>query len=242
MKLWTYAEIESKIRKDLDLQDDDNFVGNDELAGYVNEGIDIAEAEIMKLNEDYFLRSVPLTFVLGTANYDLPADIYGQKIRSFIYANGPRIYEIERIRDPRKFLEKAIVDYNPTGEPFYGYMLKSVTAGEQDKIVIAPPAQESGTYGELWYIRNANRIPMSTDSGQSRTTQLATVLDVPEWYLFIIEFAKMRCREKEPTPLLETSRQNVEKMKQGLIDALTDRVPDNDTTVPPDTSFYWEHT
>ena len=24
-------------------------------------------------------------------------------------------------------------------------------------------------------------------------------------------------------------------------DALTDRVPDNDNTVPPDTSFYWEH-
>lgn len=241
MKLWTYSEIESKVRKDLDMQDEDNFVGNDEMAGYCNEAIDVAEAEILKIHEDYFLTSVGVTLVQGQSDYNLPSDIYAQKIRSFIYANGPRMYEIKRVRDPRAFLEKAWSDYTPSGEAEYSYLIKSPTAGAQDKIVLVPPAQEAGAVTELWYIRNARRIPLSTDSGESRSTQLAAVIDIPEWYNFITEYMKMRCKEKERDPLLDSYKKNVQVLKDNLVSTLSNRVPDNDDTVPMDMSFYQEH-
>ena len=245
MKLFTYQELETKIRKDTDTQDVDNFIGADEMAGIVNEAIDIAEAEILKIAEDYFLTSAPLTLVQGQANYDLPTDVYAQKIREIIYSNGPKIYEIMRVRDPKKFLEKAIVDYNPSGETYYGYMLKSVTAGAQDKIVLSPPSQEAGAFVEVWYLRNANRIPMVGEVVNAVTTtraiQLATVIDIPEWYVYITEFAKMRVREKEANQILPVIRENVKSLKDGLVETLTNRVVDNNDTVPQDTSFYQEH-
>lgn len=220
----------------------DNFVSNDEMAGYANEAIDVAEAEIISIKEDYFVTSSGLTLVQGTSDYDLPSNIYAQKIKEIVYANGPKIYEILPLRAPRKFLEKALLDYNPSGESEYNYILKSVTAGAQDKIVLVPTAQESGAYVTIWYHRNANRIGM-VNSGEliTRSAQLATVIDIPEFYLYLVEHMKVRCKEKEVGATLPVLRENLKIFKDEMVETLTERMPDNNNTVPPDLTIYEEH-
>ncbi len=241
MRLPTYGELEARVRRDLDLQDTDNFVLNDEMASYANEGINDAEAEIMALHEDYFLTKVPITFVQGEDEIVLPDNIYAQKIREFIYINGPRIYNIFRMRDPQKFYQRALLNQYPTSVTEYWYMLMSNTAGEQDTIKLAPPAQESGQFAELWYIRNANRVPLSTEPGITRSQQLATVIDIPEWSDYIVQFMKVRCMAKEMDPRLDAETAALLNRKKVLVETLQNRTPDNQDTVPMDTTFYWEH-
>lgn len=239
MRLPTYEELEARVRRDLDLQDEDNFVQNDEMASYFNEAINDAEAEIMALNEDYFLASSDLTFTQGSANVTLPTDIYAQKIRDFVYVDGDLIYSIPRIRDPKKFLERALNDRFASGYAVYAYMLKSV-AGAQDRIELSPVAQSSGALGRLWYIRNATRVPLTTE-GSSRPTQLATVIDIPEWTDYLVQFVKCRCMEKEMDQRLPAAVAALANRKKMLVETLGNRTPDGDDQIPMDLDFYWEH-
>lgn len=245
MKLFTYTEIETKVRKELDLQDEDNFIGNDEMAGFCNDAIDVAEAEIIKIHEDYLLTKSTISLVSGTKTYSLPSNIYAQKIREFIYVNGTRIYPIMRIRDPHKFYQKAEIDEFGTSESEYVYILVNETEGTQDKISLSPTPTETGNYGELWYIRNANRIPMVGEdvngTPATRSSQLATVIDIPEWTPFIVSFMKMKCIEKEKDAQRYAA---AEKFMQGklklMVDTLTEKVEDNQNEVPMDVTFYNE--
>lgn len=239
MKLWTYEELENTFRARNDLQDEDNFVGNDEMAAIFNSAIDEFESEVLKVQEDYLLTSASLSLVAGTPEINLPSNIYAQKIRSLIYANGPKIYPLTRFRDPHKFYKKAEVDYYATSETEYSYILKSVTSA-QDQIVISPAAQESGAFLTLWYIRNANRIPMVGESGATRSTQLATVIDIPEAVNFLLEYARWKVMDKERDSRAEKQEKVQLQTKANLIAALTQKVQDNEDTVPPDMSFYEE--
>jgi hypothetical protein len=157
MKTWSYQEARDKVLVDLDLAEE-NFITPPELIGYFNEAIDEAEAEILKLNEDYFLRDKPFVFVTGQDTYGLPEDIYAHKIRGFTYKSGGIHYDIPRFRDYRKFERIANAQlYGASDE--YQYFVKNPSASEGSKIVIIPASREDGPAGVLWYIRNANRVP-----------------------------------------------------------------------------------
>lgn len=160
MRLWTYGEVRKKLERDFDLEDE-SFISSDELAGYCNEAIDSAEAEILKLNEDYFLRSTKLDLTLGQDTLTLPSDIYAQKIRSLIYNNGgDLIYEIRRVRDPYKFSSIAEIQVWGTAD-WYGYIVQNQTVSTQNTLLLVPPSKITASeILTLWYIRNAQRIPM----------------------------------------------------------------------------------
>lgn len=239
MKLWTYAEIEKKVRTDTDLQDAGNFIGDDEMAGYCNDAIDMAEAEILKISEDYFLTKADISLVSGTNLYDLPENIYAQKIREVIYINGTRIYPILRIRDPHKFYQKAELESFHTGETEYTYML--VNDGAQAEMQLVPAASEDGPVVQMWYIRNAARIPMVGEGGADRAAQLATVVDIPEWTAFLVLYMKAQCLDKDKDPRAERYMKLAENAKDRMVETLTNRTPDNQDEVPMDTGFYVEH-
>lgn len=242
MRLVTYQELEAKVRLDLDLQDEDNFVQNDEFAGYANEAIDLAEAEILKLHEDYLLTPAQITLISGTSDYALPSDIYAQKIRSLIYTNGPKIYPVKRIRDPELFYKREEINYYSTSETEYGYMLLNAVEEQQAKISLSPIPQENGQYLRLWYIRNAKRIPLTTDSGSpSRATQLAAVIDIPEWSNFISQYMKWRAMDKELNPKAPEAKEAMLELKKNMVETLSNRVVDNDDTIPPALDFYYDH-
>lgn len=240
MQAVTYGQIDNKIRKDLDLQDAENFIGHDEMAGLFNDAIDIAEAEILKIDEDYFLTKATLSLVSGASDITLPSTIYAQKIRSLIYSNGDRIYQLRRLKDPSEFLQRAWINNQVNNTEEYRYILRMDAGSSQAVAELVPPAYESGAYLTLWFIRNAARVPLIEESS-TRAAQIATVIDIPEWRALLEQYVKMRLHEKLKDPTaVDDAANKVKALTEAMTNALTNRTPDRDDVLPPDTSHYEE--
>lgn len=168
MKVWQYQEMVNKLEGDMDLQDE-TFIQPNELIGYFNEAIQEAEAEIHGTREDYFLKSVPLPLATGVATYSYPDDIYIRKIRGIVYANGTIIYPVKKIKTWHEFTQIAMTTYfGPNDE--YRHYEQNVGPGN-DQIVLFPTSRETAILPQispnssftpmiLWYLRNAQRIPI----------------------------------------------------------------------------------
>lgn len=169
MKIWTYQEAVAKIELDLDLEDED-FAQPMEIVGYFNEGIKVAEAAILKIDEDYFLTKYPMPLVQGQTVFTYPWNIYAYKIRGIEYANGPIIYPVTRIRRKDKFNEIAFSNiYNEADD--YRYYTQNDGSDTGATIILTPPSRETAVLAYpystssfapmwMWFIRHANRVPV----------------------------------------------------------------------------------
>lgn len=230
-KYWTLAEIKEKIEKDLDIEGE-VFVQPTELLGYINEGIDEAEAEIHSVYEDYFLADDFVTLVAGQQEYDLPSDIYARKIRRIIYSDqNAKTYQVARISETSKFEDIALTERFRSTE-FYRYIIKNDMAGTP-KIYFVPAIREgdvgSGDRMRVWYLRNANRLAVDSD-----------VCDIPEFVHFVIAYAKLRILEKEGHPNMSYWLDQTERQRRLMINTLSNSIPDGDTRIDPDMSTYEE--
>lgn len=335
MKVWTYKEARDKLLGDSD-QQDQSFISPNELIGYFNEGIEEAEAEILKIDEDYLLTSFPVPLVNGVAAYDYPYNIYAYKLRGLIYANGTIIYDVRRFRRNNKFENLAFAtQYNTSDDYVWFHSNDSSAIGA--KINLIPPARETAVVPPLaspftpmtgWYIRQANRVPLigeyvpkyetlvqttainiATDvltvaqayvtgdtvkltsngtmpggltagtvyyaiaAGTSlklaTTLQLAqagtaiditstgagllyisiaanqsivdnTLIDIPEFTKFVIQWAKCRCFEKEGDPRLSGATETLTQQREQMVSTLTEAQPDDQNTIEADMSAYNE--
>ena len=246
MKIWTYKEARDKVQLDLDLTEED-FVTENEMIGYFNSAIDEAEAEIHTLAEDYFLTYTTVATVLGSSEYSLPSDVYAQKIRALIYANGTDVYPVSRFRAVEKFLDVTFTKNFYTQE-CYRYMIinKSITDGY--KLALFPNSRETGSFLTLWYLRNATRIPLvgeAKDGGgtYSLAEVEASFIECPEFINFIFTWVKGFCRAKENGgSFTEEDTALITQQRKMMVDTLTQRVVDDDNTVVQDRSHYNEHT
>jgi hypothetical protein len=94
----TYGQLSTDLLKELDLEGE-IFITKSELLSYFNEGVSKVEADIHTVYEDYFLTSIPYPFVNNIPSYNLPPDIYAQKIRQMWFDDlGARNYEVRKIR------------------------------------------------------------------------------------------------------------------------------------------------
>jgi hypothetical protein len=227
MSFMTYGDIRNKILRDLDLEDE-IFITADELLGYVNEAIDEAEAEIHTLYEDYFLARATLTLVSGQEAYALPANMYAHKIRRILYRNGTETRAIPRLRDWKKFEVYTQALANATGTA-YEYFIDNTTSGAP-KIILSPTPTEDGPYVTIWYLRNAAALAVEAD-----------VCDIPEFVQFVIQYAKVRCYEKEGHPNLGGAVQYLERQRQLMNATLSSMVADGSTEIEPDMTFYRDH-
>lgn len=220
MRTFTYAEIKAKVEGDLDMEGED-FVTDTELMGYVNDGIDEAEATIHNLNEDYFLSQDVVSIVAATQDYALPTDIYASKIRLVQWNDGVTKYQVSRI----PLAEIAFVE--STDE--YRYQIVNLSAvGPSFRLHPTPGATDS-TSMTRYYIRNATRM-----------TAEDSICDIPEFSSFVINFAKVQCAIKEMHPRLEFFQGELEKSRGLMIATLNEMVPDGDNTIPMDMSSYDE--
>lgn len=226
MNFWTWAQLRSKVERDLSLEDE-IFVDATEMLGYANEAILEAEVAIHTLYEDYFLSRTNLVFAAGVETYSLPTDIYGHKIRTIRYNNGSRLYEITRIKDWHKFADYDFDNYNPSAQDRYEYLLLNAVAGQPALIVISPLPQETGTVGRIWYLRHANRLVLDTD-----------VLDIPEATNFILQYIKMRCYEAEGHFNLQKSVADTMAAKEQFEAVMSTMVPDTHNEIEQDQSIY----
>jgi len=230
VRYWTLAEMRTKVENESDLQDED-FIRSSELIEYFNEAIDEAEAEIHALYEDYFLKSAQVNVASGDTQLDLPTDIYAHKIRRILFKEGlgaesSTVYTIDRIRDWKKFEQKAVYDTQLTTD-LYKYFLTNATPGSP-KIEIMPKIRETGVV-TIWYLRNANRLSADTD-----------ICDIPEFANFIFAHVKVKIQEKEGHPGLQESLMKLESERNRMTGVLAQMVPDADNTIEMDTSLYEE--
>lgn len=228
MKFWTYLEIKTKIEKDLDLEDE-TFIQPEELLGYVNEAIDEAEAEIHGLYEDYFLARLAFPLVYGTDSYDLPDNIYGTKIRKLMYQNGGDTFEIKEMPNEKKIQLYHLSQADGTsGTRFYEYFLENTTPGSP-QLVIVPIPLEAGDFCTLWYLRNANRLAEDTD-----------ICDIPEFVEFVIQYAKVRCYEKEGHPNLVMALNALEQQRSQMTSTLAQRTANANNEIEAEMFYYRE--
>ncbi len=230
MKFWTLSEIRSKIEAECDLEDED-FVRSSELVGYINEAIDEAEAEIHALYEDYFLKSLEVPVAAGVTQLDMPTDIYAHKIRRIIFRQGlsaesTTVYTVDRVRDWKKFEQKALYDTQLTTD-LYRYFITNAVPGSP-KIEIMPKVNETGVF-VIWFLRNANRLENDTD-----------VCDIPEFVNFIFAHTKMKVYAKEGHPGEQSAMMKLEQERERMVSVLAQMVPDADNNIELDTSFYEE--
>lgn len=229
MNYFTGTQLESRVRTDLDLLDEP-AVSQAEILNYINEAVDIAEANIHTLYEDYFLNKAALSLVAGTQEYSLPSDIYSDKIRAIVYHNGTEIYQVKRIRGMNVFRDLKDIDQFGSADR-YRYILYNASAAAGVKISLYPTSREtSSTVMTIWYIRNATRLSAIGDT-----------CDIPEWTPFIVSYVKMKCimklRDRDPQMYIS----EMENLKMEMITALENRVPDDDDKIPMDMDHYFEH-
>lgn len=228
MRYWAWSEIRTKIEQECDLEDED-FVRRDELLAYCNEAIDEAEAEIHTLYEDYFLKSKNISVAANDEFFDISVelpDIYADKIRRIIFTEpgGTTTYTVNRLRDWKKFEQKAVADTQLTTD-LYSYFIVNDTPGHP-QIMLVPKSREAGTL-KVWYIRNANRLTADTD-----------VCDIPEFINFIFAHMKVKIFGKEGHPGYNDALERLEVERNRMNAVLASRTPDMENEVEPDFSPY----
>lgn len=226
MKYYTWAEIREKVEADLDIQGE-VFIRPSELVNYCNEAIDMAEAEILSLNKDYFLTRGNITLVSGQSEYTLPDNIYAKKIRRVIYNDGSTVFPVPRFDDSDQF-EMLAVQENFGAGINYKYLIHNSVTGEP-KMTIGPVPSDPANL-DLWYLRNANRM----------TGDDADICDIPEFINFIFQAIKVRVYEKEGHPNFQASAQILDTLRLQMQKTLADAAPDTDTLIQGDFSFYTE--
>lgn len=216
----TYGELKGYLEKELDLEDE-TFITPDEFLSYFNEGVDVVESNVHTLYEDYFLTKTFISVTNGTATYGFPSDIFAQKIRSLLYDDGSKKYEIRRIK---KISE---IPFIQSTEDLKYIITNDSVAGL--KMEIHPtPTFTSSTFVTLWYLRNALRFTGDDDD----------VCDVPEFTQVIVQYVRWKCRAKEGHPDTESDYAKFKEMLVNMVDTLTARQPDEDTEILKDFSFY----
>lgn len=173
-KIWTMGGMSDKVREDTDLLEEDpdeQFITLSMMIGYFNEAIDEAEAEIMTIREDYFRTFDYMPIIEGVSEYPMPSNIYLQKLRGLVYANGTVIYPIHRFHTSQKFTGMAFAEQYGASDD-YRYDIYNPSPSEGEKMVLFPPSRETAILPPLdsqftpikrWYIRNANRVPLVDD-------------------------------------------------------------------------------
>lgn len=221
-KVWQVTEVIEKIQDEMDLQEE-SFVDEAEYIDYINEGIDEAEAEIHQLYEGYFNTTSTINIVSGTAAYNLPANIYANKLKHVQYKkNSTDYYRVPRIR------LQEIAHYEEQTSADYAYDIQNDGTANGAQLVLYPTPTESVSGGiRLWYIRNAERVSALTD-----------LVDIPEFIQFIFAYMRVKIARKELSPLLVSYQEGLERQRELMRRTLSEMIPDEEERIDMDLSFY----
>jgi len=139
----TYAQILDFVRKKLDLQEE-IFITPEELLLYCEEAIKYCEAEVHKnrIEDMYFESAAPLALEAGKAEYDLPPNIFGNKILRVVYNDGSEIYTIPRLKKELRYESGSIIDqYQPSSD--YAYRLVNSDVRSGTKLRLYPESRDT---------------------------------------------------------------------------------------------------
>jgi DNA-binding MltR family transcriptional regulator len=226
----TATQLITRVRQEIDATGEDDAFPDTEIYAAINEAIKVASSEILTINEDYFRTEGAISLVNGQSLYDLPANIYAQKIRSIVYAVGSIIYPVKKLKYKDKFLNKQFIKQFNIGN-VYCYDLKNDTAVSGVKLELLPTSRETTSNAlVIDYIRNANKLAAGAD-----------LCDIPEFEDFIVSYAKAKLLSGEGNPLGDGETELAAMLKKLMVDTLSNRVPDDEDEIELDPSYYEEH-
>jgi hypothetical protein len=216
----TLLDLTTQLNMELDLETED-FVQPQELIGYWNHAIREAEAHILKLGlkDKYFRKKALISLVNGQSTYDLPSDIYSDKIIKLVYRNGTTIYALRPIDTEGEDQEEAEELINlDQAVGYYKYDVVRSTDGTTS-LVLYPDSVETTTDAiRIHYYRDANTLVNDDD-----------ICDLPEIaYEFIHARVKVYCYEKEighmnmPIALAQLSKMEalmIATLEQQIVDS-----------------------
>jgi hypothetical protein len=224
----TRQMIREKVMLELDLMSQSgsyvkgiSFIKPTEIDDHIRDSIKLIASYIHNLYEDYYFTIANLSLVSGVSDYNLPTDIYVNKLRRIIYNNGSTKYKVSRITNIDD------IPYINDGD-YYKYQLTN--NGLVERLKLYPAAHETAANViQIYYYRRPKDLLLDTD-----------VLDIPEDFdNVVIEDVKYRCLSKEPeNPMLSVVKASRDEHLSQMIATLSKRVPDDQTDIRPDISFY----
>lgn len=232
MQTITYANFRDKILRDMDLEQEE-FISPTELIGYTNTAIGDAEALIHGLYEDYFLKLDTFGLTASQSDYDLPSDLYGDKLRRVLY-NNPQ-------DDLSKYVISQIKQFDVITDILederFRYILVNESAGGRKMRFYPTPTMTAANVVTRVYIRQANRIDDTADEA----TINATVIDIPEFQSYLYAHVKLQIARKEKLGQdIQIAFQHLASQAKLMEDTLTSRIPDEDNHVMQDLSAYYD--
>lgn len=234
MAFKTLADMRTKIERDLDIEAEE-FIQPEELIELFNDGIARAEARIINLGlrDKYFQKRSWISLVNGQEDYDLPTEIYVDKIEKIIYQKGTIIYKVEPIDSEQMFEEIQMTNtYSAGVQTAYRYLIRHDTPGVE-KIQIVPVPSEDLTNGlTVWHFRDANRMSADDD-----------ICDLPEIAIqFIYAYVKEKVYEKEKGQAWALAKDDRKEAEELMVETLQQQISDSDLTkLDMDMSAYEEH-
>lgn len=219
MKTW--GQMKTEILSETNTEGED-FVSEDELLTWANEGKDMAEKEIVSLYDKYLETEDDFALTEGEIEYDLPSDLYANKVTGLFYDNGSEKYEIKLMKDKRK-----IMDVNENDD--YQYRFNNST-DDGVKLRLYPASRETSTHNvRIHYIRESAAIVND-----------ASLMDIPLADNFIKQFIKDKIKEKEIGPMnVADFSPTLKRERDLLIEALNHMVPsDSADEIEVDLEFY----
>lgn len=226
-----YSVMRDKLSKDMDIEGEE-FVQASELMDLFNDAIRECEAHIHKLGleDTYFKTYDTPSLVSGTASYDLPTNIYENKILECVYNDGNKIFEVKRLKGKDKHLKRADIENNSGSNPIYLYDLENASAAAGKKWVLVPSSKETSTNIRRYYIRTAQKM-----------TADASICDLPDVCLnFVYAYVTWRIWGKEGDGRAAEAKVEKDAQKELMLETLAEMTPDEENEQEADFSHYDE--
>jgi hypothetical protein len=172
----TYSQLKLFVQNKLDIRDED-FIDDAELLEYTEEALKYCEAEIHKLNieDQYFVSHAVVPMVVSKFDYDLPSNIYGNKVLKAVYSNGTFTTPLKRVRDSRRFERvEDVRKYGVVTSGEYGFMLVNNDIRSGTKLRLYPTPTEASTVVSV----TGDVAATSVVSSMSSTSGIA-----PGWFV-----------------------------------------------------------
>lgn len=231
MDFLTWGDIKAEVQKDHGIEGDPDY-DEQELINLCNRAINRVESRVIQLQQDYFLvRANPIPVTSGVTEYDIPSDIYGNKIRRVFWNqegyNRKRLYRATNIDDMEEMRDYSSYDYKKK----LRYMILNDAVNGR-KITLSYSDSDANLI--IYYTRNANRFTVTGGNGQ--------ICDIPEFADAVIAHMKYSIEKKDKSPTTVASKQDYIEIMEELTSSLGQAVNDEDTTIEPDSEIWEDHT
>lgn len=194
MRLFTLAQLRDKVRQRADMEDDGNFIPDDELNAYINESVSELYDIILETEQStVFVKNSPILTQVGTYAYELPSDFY--KLTSAHYLVGGDYFPAYPA-DARAYAELTT---NPPHEREPRYYVRAEPGTGQKYIYVFPEVNEA--VFAITYIPYAPYLELDADKFDGFNG----------WEEYVIVDSAVKCLSKEEsdTSVLELRRQQL---------------------------------